>query len=48
MSPLFSSFWSRFGWLRLRGGGQALLTMHLLVIGTLLFSTVAAATPPRK
>jgi len=39
MSPsLFHN--NRFGW--------SLLAVHLLVIGSLLFSSAAAATPPYK
>ena len=40
MSPSLSLslFHNRFGW--------SLLAVHLLVIGSLLFSSVAAATPP--
>lgn len=38
MSPSSFLFSNRFGW--------SLLAVHLLVIGSLLFSSVAAATPP--
>ena len=39
MSPSLSLFHNRFGW-------SLLAVVHLLVIGSLLFSPVAAATLP--